>query len=175
MDLRMLRATADKRTRQISLWVSGRWLETAALLLILGLAGGVIAGFVGDGWSSVSIFETCYGVVLAVGIFTWTLAGFSIREADRRQAAAAQFAAGIEGRNFGQSPLDPWHHEQLARVLRVDEVHVERELLLWVIEKTGKQGPREALVVTQRLWFLRLVGRGAGGKQVLDLATGKRL
>lgn len=54
-------------------------------------------------------------------------------------------------------------------MLGVEPNQVEGELLLWLIEKSGKQGRREALVVTQ----LRLVGRG--GTQVFDLATGKRL
>lgn len=169
------RASADKFVHRLSLWVGNHWLETKGILTGIAVAGGALAWLVGDGWNSTSIFETCFAVVLAIGIFTWTLAGFSVREADRRRLAAEEFAAKVEGRPFGRGALDSWHREELARVLRVEQDQVEGELLLWLIDKSGKQGPREALVLTQRLWFLRLVGRGPRGKQVFDLATGERL
>ena len=110
-----------------------------------------------------------------MGIFTWTLAGFSTREVDRRRRAAEEFASAVAGAEFGNGPLDPWHREKLAEVLEVDAHQVENELLLWLVQVPGKQGPREALVITQRLWFLRLVGRGAGGKQARDLSTNEIL
>lgn len=175
MDQVSKRLVADKSARRISLWVSNHWLETAGLLLGVAAVGGAAIGLTADGWNSVSVFETCFAVVLAIGIFTWTLAGFSTREADRRRLAADEFAAAVDGRPFGRGPLDSWHREELARILKVGLNQVEGELLLWLIDKRGAKGPREALVVTQRLWFLRLVGRGAGGKQVFDLSTGERL
>lgn len=129
----------------------------------------------GGGWGAVSVYETCYAVVLTIFIFTWTLSGFSSREADRKKIAADHFARAIETRSFGQAPLDAWHRQKLATVLGVSEGSVEDELLLWLIDQPGVQGPREALVITHRLWFLRLVGRGRGGHKVFDLSTGERL
>lgn len=128
-------------------------------------------------WNSIGIFETCFAVVLTIGIFTWTLAGFSTREAERKVRSAEKFAEAVGRKQFGRDDLHDWHRQQLAEVLKVREAVVEQELLLWLVEipPPGTPGSREALVVTQRLWFLRLVGRGRGGKQTIDLATGQRL
>ena len=169
----MTRANADKVAYRVSLWVGGHWLETAGILTVVGVLGGGITGFLTASWDAGGIFETCYAVMLAVGIFTWTLAGFSTREADRKRTAAEAFAHAVGKGCFGHAALDDWHREELANVLQVEDAQIEQELLLWLVESPGTQGPREALVVTQRLWFLRLVGRG--GRQVMDLATGQPL
>lgn len=172
----MARATADKLAYRLSLWVSTHWLETAGGLTVVGTVLGVLCGYLSsDFWSALGTFETCYGVLLAIGIFTWTLAGFSTREADRKRTAAEAFGLAVGQRSFTHAELDDWHLEELARVFKVQPQQVENELLLWLVEAPGKQGPREALVVTQRLWFLRLVGRGRGGKQTIDLSTGAGL
>jgi hypothetical protein len=170
------RLWADTFAYRVSLWVSNNWLKTAVWLLVGAIIGSVLAGPVAQaGWSGVSTFATCYALVLAIGIFTWTLAGFSAREADKQKRASDAFATNIGARPYGHGSLSDWHREKLAVVLRVPEESVEDEVLVQLIEQSNSQGPRDALVITNRLWFLRLVGRGRGGKQVLDLATGERL
>lgn len=167
---------ADKLAYGLSLWISGHWLDTTLILVAFGIAGSLAAGpLIGASWAGVDTFLACYGVLLAIGIFTWTLAGFSAREADAQKGAAGLFATHIGERRYGPGELSDWHCEKLATVLRVPGDQVEDELLLWVVEQSTAQGPKEVLVITNRLWFLRLVGRGRGGKQVLDLATGKSI
>jgi hypothetical protein len=171
-----MRLRADKAAYRISLWVGEHWLEAAAILGAIALAGGCVVGvLLNAGWDGVSTFEGCYGVALAIGIFLWTLAGFSQREVDRRRRAADEFAQAVGRTQFGHSQLADWHREELARVLRVPEEQIENELLLWLVEQNNVQGGRELLAITQRYWFLRLVSRGRGGKQTFDLSTGEPL
>lgn len=167
---------ADRGLYHLSLLVSRHWVWTVSLLSGFAVVGAVIVGPVlGGGWAAVSTFETCYGIVLAIGIFTWTLAGYATQEADRKSRGAKAFAEHATGKHFGAGELKPWQRERLAGVLKVDPDQVTSELLVWLVEQSDSQGAREAIVVTQRHWFLRVVGRGRGGLQVLDLATNRRL
>jgi hypothetical protein len=91
-----------------------------------------------------------------------------------RTDGAKEFAAFVEMRGpWGKGPLDRWHREELAAVLGVSDDAIEDQLVLWLIDKQGAQGPREALVITRDLRYIRMVGRG--GRQVIDLGTGNRL
>ncbi len=171
-----IRARADRLVYRASLWVSGHWLEATLLLVLVGVAGSLVAGAVfGEGWDGVALFQGCYGGLLAIGIFTWTLAGVSTREADGRRKAAEEFAVLVGSGSYGAGQLWQWHREVLADVLDVQAHSVESELMVWFVEQSSSKGPREALVITNGQWFLRLVGRGRGGLQVRDLATGERL
>lgn len=156
---------------RLSRFVSTHWIGTIFALTAVAVLGGIVALLLDGGWGAVSIFETCYGVVLTIGIFTWTLSGYASQEADRKRRGASRFAERIQSGKFGRGDLDPWHREELATFLNVDPGKVEAELLLWLVESSGVQGPRELLAVTQRHWFIRLVARGKGGRQVIDLAT----
>lgn len=171
------RRKADEFAYRLSLWIGAHWLETAGILVAVGVVGGVLAGILtAGGWGAVGTFETGYAVLLAIFIFIWTLAGYSERQAEHRVRGAEEFAAAVQrSTSFGRGPLDGWHRTKLSEVLDVDRDRIEDELLLWLLDQPGVRGPRELLVVTKRLQCLRLVGRGAGGQQVIDLATGSRV
>ena len=138
-----------------------------------------------NAWDSVGVFETCFAALLTIFIFIWTLSGYSIRELEKRKSGAQAFADHIDryngpklGLNYGNEDLDNGHRSKLREVMKIHaDDPVEPELLMWVVEKpdpsTPLSGGREALVITSRGWFLRVVKRG--GLQVIDLSTGERL
>jgi hypothetical protein len=156
---------------RLSLLVSRHLIATVAILTGVAVLGGAAAGVLGDGWNSVSVFQTCYGIFLTIGIFTWTLSGYATREADRKRHGAIAFATRVRDGNFGPGDITAWHRTELATFLEVSPEQVESELLLWMVDQRAVQGGAELIAITQRHWFIRVVARGHGGRQVIDLGS----
>lgn len=113
----------------LSRHVSRHWGATVGVLLGIGVVGGFVCYALGDRWNSVSIFETCYGVVLTIGIFTWTLSGYAPQRADRKRRGAEQFAKAIQKSVQGGGTLGPGRLDVylpvLSKFLDVPEKEVE--------------------------------------------------
>lgn len=161
----------------------GRRVNAHAGLSLLALVapailGGLLFGQVlRGGWNAVSVFETCYGVLLAIGIFFWTLSGHLERSQKHRRDGAVRFSELVAEKSYKQADLADWHLAGLAKVFGVRESDVEDELLCWLTENLpdDARGGRAALVIARDMTFMRVSSRGAGGKQIIDLADGQVL
>jgi hypothetical protein len=147
-------------------------------LVLFGAAAGVLAyvfAHTGEAWNAVGVVIGCYGVLLAIAIFAWTLGEFAQRRSAWQRQGALRFAEEIGRSDYGGGDLAPWHIRELARGLQVPEAEVENELLAWVIQSHNSQGGKTALVITRSMRFLRVSSRGRGGHTIKDLATDERL